>query len=55
MRHLKTTLAVLGAVTVLALAGDTIALGTTGHAFILGKVNKANAVTTLKRTTGRTT
>ncbi len=51
MRHLKTALAVFGAVTILVLAGNTIALATTGHSFILGKSNSANKVTTLTRTT----
>jgi hypothetical protein len=51
MRHLKTTLAVLGAVTILVLAGNTIAMATTGHALLLGKVNTANKATTVKRTT----
>lgn len=51
MRHLKTTLAVLGAVTILVLAGNTIGLAATGHSFILGKSNSANKVTTLTRTT----
>jgi hypothetical protein len=51
MRHLKTTLAVLGAVTILVLAGNTIALSATGHAFILGTPNSANAITKLTRTT----
>jgi len=51
MRHLKTTLAVLGAVTVLVLAGNTIAMAATGKSFILGKINSANKQTTLTRTT----
>jgi hypothetical protein len=51
MRSFKTALTVIGAVTVLVLAGNTVALAATGHSFILGKVNKANKVTTLKRTT----
>jgi hypothetical protein len=51
MRSLKTLLTVIGAVTVLVLAGNTVAFATTGHSFILGKTNKANKVTTLKRTT----
>ncbi len=54
MRHLKTMLAVLGAVTVLVLAGNTIALATTGHSFILGKSNSASKVTSLARTTSGT-
>src|SRR5690349_15216722 len=51
MRHLKTLLTVLGAVTILVLAGNTVALATTGHAFILGKANSANKQTQLTRTT----
>jgi len=54
MRHLKTLLTVLGAVTVLILAGNTVALATTGHAFILGKSNSANKITSLSRTTNGT-
>jgi FlaG/FlaF family flagellin (archaellin) len=51
MRSLKTLLTVIGAVTVLVLAGNTVALAATGHSFILGQTNKANKITTLKRTT----
>ncbi len=51
MRHLKTVLTVIGAVTVLVLAANTVALAATGHGFILGKSNSANKVTTLSRTT----
>lgn len=51
MRHLKTSLAVLGAATVLVLAGNTVALAATGQNFLLGKGNSANAQTTLARTT----
>jgi len=51
MRSLKALMTVIGAVTVLVLAGNTVALAATGHAFILGKTNKANQVTVLKRTT----
>jgi hypothetical protein len=54
MRHLKTTLAVLGAITILVLAGNAIALATTGHSFILGSNNSANRVTSLSRTTSGT-
>lgn len=54
MRHLKTTLAVLGAVTILVLAGNTVALATTGHAILAGKVNKATKMTTVTRTTAGT-
>ncbi len=51
MRHLKTTLIVIGAVTILVLAANTVALAATGHGFILGKSNSANKETTLSRTT----
>jgi hypothetical protein len=51
MRRLKSALTVIGAVTVLVLAGNTVALATTGHALILGRTNKANQATVLKRTT----
>jgi hypothetical protein len=51
MRTLKTALTVIGAVTVLVLAGNTVALATTGHALILGKGNSANRITALTRTT----
>ena len=54
MRNLKTTLAVLGAVTILLLAGNTVAQATTGHSFLLGSSNSANAVTSLTRTTSGT-
>lgn len=54
MRYLKSVLTVIGAVTVLVLAGNTISLATTGHAFILGKANSANKTTTLTRTTSGT-
>ena len=51
MRSLKTLLTVVGAVTVLVLASNTLALAATGHALILGKKNTANKMTKLKRTT----
>jgi hypothetical protein len=51
MRSLKTLLTVIGAATVLVLAGNTVAFAATGHSLILGKVNKAHKATTLKRTT----
>jgi hypothetical protein len=51
MRSFKTLLTVIGAVTVLVLASNTVALAATGHSFVLGKTNKANKVTVLKRTT----
>lgn len=51
MRHLKTLLTVIGAVTVLVLAANTVALAATGQGFILGASNSANKVTKLSRTT----
>src|SRR5690349_973681 len=51
MRHLRTALTVLGAITVLVLAGNTVALAATGQGFLLGKTNTANTVSTLQRTT----
>lgn len=51
MRHLKTVLTVLGAVTVLVLASNTVVTAATGQGFILGKGNSANNITALKRTT----
>jgi hypothetical protein len=54
MRHLKTVLALLGATTVLVLAANSVALATTGHAFLLGSSNSANTITALTRTTSGT-
>ncbi len=51
MRHLKTVLTVIGAVTVLVLAANSVAMATTGHSFLLGKSNSANKATSLSRTT----
>jgi len=51
MRHLKTTLAVVGAAVILALAGNTVAMAATGQNFLLGKTNFASTVTTVERTT----
>jgi hypothetical protein len=51
MRSFKTMLTVIGAVTVLVLAANTVAYAATGGKFILGKANKANKVSVLKRTT----
>jgi len=51
MRHLKTVLTVLGAVTVLVLASNTVVIAATGQGFILGKSNSANNITALTRTT----
>jgi len=50
MRTLRTFLTVIGAVTVLILAANTVAYAATGGKFILGHTNKANKVSTLKRT-----
>ncbi len=54
MRHLKTVLTVIGAVTVLVLAANSVAMATTGHSFLLGKSNSANKATSLTRTTSGT-
>jgi hypothetical protein len=54
MRQLKTLLTVIGAVTVLVLAGNTIALATTGQGFITGRSNTASTLTSLTRTTSGT-
>jgi len=54
MRYLKTTLTVIGAVTVLVLAGNTVALAATGHSLLLGKSNSADTYTSLTRTTSGT-
>jgi hypothetical protein len=54
MRHLKTAVTVVGTVTVLVLAGNTIALAATGQGFLLGRTNTANTVTILTRTTSGT-
>jgi hypothetical protein len=51
MHRLKTLLTVIGAITVLVLAGNTVTYAATGGKFILGFTNKANKATTLKRTT----
>lgn len=51
MRHLKTTLAVVGGATILVLAGNTVALAATGHSLLLGKSNSADANTSITRTT----
>lgn len=51
MRHLKTALTVIGAVAVLVLAANTVALAATGNALILGKTNSAHQQTVVKRTT----
>lgn len=51
MRHLRTALTVLGAVTVLLLAGNTLAHAATGKPLILGGSNSAGKQTVLARTT----
>lgn len=51
MRRLQTVLTVIGAITVLVLGGNAVAYAATGGKFILGKTNKANASSILKRTT----
>ena len=49
--QIKTPLAVIGAASVLVLAGNTIALAATGQALLLGKSNSANTYTSITRTT----
>lgn len=44
-------LTVVGAITVLVLAGNTVSLATTGKAILAGKINTANKMTSLTRTT----
>lgn len=51
MNKLKSFLTVVGAVTVLVLAANTVAYAATGGKFLLGMTNKANKASTLKRTT----
>jgi len=51
MQRFKTFLTVIGAVTILVLAANSAVYAATGGKFILGKTNKANTVSTLKRTT----
>jgi len=48
--RLTTLLTVIGAVTILVLAGNTVALAATGKGFLLGKTNTTSKATTLKRT-----
>jgi hypothetical protein len=50
MRTLRTVLTVIGAAVVLTLAANTVALGATGHALIIGKTSRTSKITTLKRT-----
>ncbi|MGO4258744.1 hypothetical protein [Marmoricola sp. RAF53] len=54
MRHLKSALTVIGAVVVLVLAGNTIAIAANGKGFLIGKINSGTKITTLKRTTAGT-
>lgn len=49
--RLTPILTVIGAVTVLVLAGNTVAMAANGHGFLLGQSNSATKVTTLNRTT----
>jgi len=49
--RLMSLLTVIGAVTVLALAANTVALATTGKALIAGTTNTSSKITTLSRTT----
>lgn len=51
MRHLKTALTVLGALTILLLAGNTVAYAATGKSLLLGKMNYADRATGTTRTT----
>ena len=51
MRHFKSVLAVLGAATILVLAGNTIVTAATGSNLLLGKSNSAGANTSITRTT----
>ena len=48
---LTTLLTVIGAVTVLVLAANTVARATTGKAILAGKINKATKMTSITRTT----
>jgi len=50
-KNLTTLLTVIGAVTVLVLAANTVALATTGKALIAGKTNTSSKITALSRTT----
>lgn len=51
MRKLKAVLAASLVAMVLVVSADYTATAATGHSFILGKLNKANKITALKRTT----
>ena len=48
---LTTLLTVIGAVTVLVLAANTVAMATTGKAILAGKINTASKMTSITRTT----
>ncbi|MFZ2013570.1 MAG: hypothetical protein WAV00_07090 [Nocardioides sp.] len=54
MRRLKTLGSALLVAAVLVMGANYVAYAATGHAFILGKTNKADKVTTLARTTNGT-
>ncbi|HEX7738066.1 MAG TPA: hypothetical protein VF426_00300 [Marmoricola sp.] len=49
--RLAQALSLIGAVTVLVLAANTVALAADGKGFLLGRTNKASQVTILQRTT----
>lgn len=51
MRRLKTIVSALLVAFVVIVSLDYAASASTGHSFILGKINKANKMTVLKRTT----
>lgn len=51
---LMSLLTVIGAVTVLVLAANSVALATTGKAILAGKINTSSKMTTLTRTTAGT-
>lgn len=51
MRHVKSALIVLGALTLLLLAGNTVAYAATGKSLLLGKTNYAGKQTGVTRTT----
>lgn len=51
MRTLKPALTVIGAVTILVLAANTVVLAATGSGLVLGRSNAANQATEIKRTT----
>jgi hypothetical protein len=48
---LTTLLTVIGAVTVLVLAANTVAMATTGKAILAGKINTTSKMTSISRTT----